>query len=936
MSLLRTCFLAVLASALFCLDTCEVPVGFEVGEMIGDPSGTSVYLIDATTPKLYAIDTSTGTVRVQAGLQDGSGDPLPAEAVVGAYLALSTDSQHLYISLPSEQCIQRYNTTDLTFEAQTPLAFTPGSFVVTTDGIICVAHEGAVLWEFSTVLATDGSVVSSVQHADIPLLQLGDNGTSVHASGVISNGYEGVATYDIDPDGHFTLRASTSVFGNIGTDFAANDTDGVVYYSQADPQGIGIAKIAEASRSFLSNGYGTDNICIATARDSDRFAAATRYWISLYRRDDHGRMFTFIVGNNVLPPRCLAVAANGHIIYRTNNQRLGIIGLSHLSVLPGAPQAALSVTVPGNLQRQFSSVLSTGGASSITDVRWSIDNSDVSNDAVFTHTFTAAGTHDIMLTITTANGATASTRTIVTVTDATPPTYRLAVIHGTGSGTYAAGTVVTVEAIPPTRNLSFLGWSGTPVSDIASLATTLVVPTHDVTLVARFSGPTFNARSACESDVSFNIGAIRGDPATSTVYLLDASSPRILAIDTTTGTINRQVLPVNNSGTRYLASSFESSSLALSPDGDKLFVSLPSLQRIQRYNAANLTLETEIPLRVYPTDFQVSANGHIIAAYDLWPGHKAGVFDANTGTETAALPDVHTPLLTIGGTGNRAYSLETNPSRSIRSWEINDDGSVSDSGTYPQSNTLCNDFAVNEVDHQFYVAGGGNATVTIIDMHTGDTTEAAFGSPGWAQALAQIPGGHLVAGSTENGITMFNRVDFRRHVTHPVNAGTLYHRSLAMTYGEFVLYRANTRRLGIIGLHTLSIDPAAPVACFSATSTGVRRMRFSSASSSGGAATISSVAWSIDGVAASSDATFETTFASPGRHTVELVVTNALGLASMSRQSLVIPAPVAEDEDNVASDTDPNCGVGAGSGLVLAALLSASALGVRRGRARRE
>ena len=90
----------------------------------------------------------------------------------------------------------------------------------------------------------------------------------------------------------------------------------------------------------------------------------------------------------------------------------------------------------------------------------------------------------------------------------TSGSYTLTVENGTGSGSYTAGSVVTVEAQDPTGADSiFAGWfissmnaggltdeSGQSV-DLSQASLTFVMPEADVTLTAQFSAPETQAQS---------------------------------------------------------------------------------------------------------------------------------------------------------------------------------------------------------------------------------------------------------------------------------------------------------------------------------------------------------------------------------------------------------------------------------------------------------
>ena len=80
------------------------------------------------------------------------------------------------------------------------------------------------------------------------------------------------------------------------------------------------------------------------------------------------------------------------------------------------------------------------------------------------------------------------TVTAVYTTAFTPPanTYPLAVTGGTGSGSYAAGTVVNLSANPAPAGQIFQQWTGAVVANASATATTLVMPAAPTSVSALF------------------------------------------------------------------------------------------------------------------------------------------------------------------------------------------------------------------------------------------------------------------------------------------------------------------------------------------------------------------------------------------------------------------------------------------------------------------
>jgi hypothetical protein len=71
------------------------------------------------------------------------------------------------------------------------------------------------------------------------------------------------------------------------------------------------------------------------------------------------------------------------------------------------------------------------------------------------------------------------------------PAYTLNVVNGTGSGAYAAGSVVSINANAAPAGQSFLNWTGAAVSNPNQSATTLTMPAADTTVTANYSTPAY-------------------------------------------------------------------------------------------------------------------------------------------------------------------------------------------------------------------------------------------------------------------------------------------------------------------------------------------------------------------------------------------------------------------------------------------------------------
>jgi hypothetical protein len=73
---------------------------------------------------------------------------------------------------------------------------------------------------------------------------------------------------------------------------------------------------------------------------------------------------------------------------------------------------------------------------------------------------------------------------VVPVKGSSPAAYTLKVVNGSGGGSYAAGTSVTITANAPPRGEAFLDWTGATVANADASTTTLKMPAANTTVTA--------------------------------------------------------------------------------------------------------------------------------------------------------------------------------------------------------------------------------------------------------------------------------------------------------------------------------------------------------------------------------------------------------------------------------------------------------------------
>lgn len=82
-----------------------------------------------------------------------------------------------------------------------------------------------------------------------------------------------------------------------------------------------------------------------------------------------------------------------------------------------------------------------------------------------------------------------SNATVTAVYGAAPPAYPLTVMNGSGGGSFAANTTVTITANPAPAGEVFLNWSGAAVANSRAPVTTLVMPAGPATVTANYGAP---------------------------------------------------------------------------------------------------------------------------------------------------------------------------------------------------------------------------------------------------------------------------------------------------------------------------------------------------------------------------------------------------------------------------------------------------------------
>ena len=269
------------------------------------------------------------------------------------------------------------------------------------------------------------------------------------------------------------------------------------------------------------------------------------------------------------------------------------------------------------------------------------------------------------------------------------------------------------------------------------------MPARPAVVVAGFTpgGASSGLIDAAEVSVEFDAGRMVGDPVGSTVYLIDATAPRLYAIDTATAATRAYADLVDGSATRLLPSAVSDAHLALSHDRQHLYISLPGLKRIQKYATADLSFASEVDLAIAPTSFTVAANGYLcVSDHD---GHMGMVssFDPVTGTHLASAGACATrPLVIRGEGGSRIYAADPGNDQ-VFSFDVAADGALNAGPHHVAPSAYVADFSISEADQRMYMISGGVYGIDIYDMAVGSSLYASFGGVPYGRGVVQIPGG---------------------------------------------------------------------------------------------------------------------------------------------------------------------------------------------------
>jgi hypothetical protein len=379
------------------------------------------------------------------------------------------------------------------------------------------------------------------------------------------------------------------------------------------------------------------------------------------------------------------------------------------------------------------------------------------------------------------------------------------------TGTVAVGTLLpaqTVTAASPFRvQLSSSVAVGTTLTFNITLQGTGLTPvTGTVTVLVQAS------RGYATASVGFQCGEIKADPGRNLVYAVDLTNNRVLAIDTNLG----QLAAVSN-----LDATTGASMLAVSLDDSKLYVALPTAQKIQVFSLPSLSPLGDLPTNFAPYSLACGVGGRLYATNSNSNWGNIYEVSATTGATLEAVngasdPQFYAPLLRTSQDGSKLYIAQTGISGNTAAAEYNISGTTAvyvNEWGFNDENLI--DFAVDDANNCLYLMNGGIYGVNVLNLTTGSYSTVWPLGNAYAVGVAFLPTGSFIYGASgEGGIVQFDRSSGTSLATFEV--GGIQDRGLAITPNGNVFFvesqaAGGNATLGLIGGRSLQIANPPPL-----------------------------------------------------------------------------------------------------------------------------
>jgi PKD repeat protein len=377
-------------------------------------------------------------------------------------------------------------------------------------------------------------------------------------------------------------------------------------------------------------------------------------------------------------------------------------------------------------------------------------------------------------------------------------------------------------------------------------------------------------------NVDFEVGAMAADARRDIAYVVDNTNAAVLAFDTARRLIVNQA-QLSGAG----------ASMAVTPQGDRLYVAIPGAFRIDVFSLPDLTRTASIPAPITAYQIATDNQGRLYSTF----GNSLYQLDATSGAVLATAPTAnsYSPLLRTNTEGTRLYTRETSLSGAEGALEEFDIGGPSAPvrlGQYAIPSANGRDFAVDVGARRIYTADGGVYGVGVTNMDTNARVVWPFVSAAYGGGVSTREGSTSVFGLSSDpyngGVFEFDK-----------DSGLLknvyrspYTRSgpIVTTVSDHVVYTAGrwtgTSQGYVYSLGFLSpAEQGPPVAHFSVAQPQPDSFTFDASESApyDPSQPITEFTWDFGDGTTSTGLTTSHRFSAIGTYTVRLVVTSSTG-----------------------------------------------------------
>ena len=390
--------------------------------------------------------------------------------------------------------------------------------------------------------------------------------------------------------------------------------------------------------------------------------------------------------------------------------------LATMTVLDQCATVLPVASFSSNLTEGYSpfSVQFTDLSEDATEWNWSFGDGNSSTEQNPEHTYSAAGTFNVNLTV--SNSVGQSTKTGVINVKSASPTASYAYITN-----YLSNTVSVIDSA--TNNVTATVPVGSYPRGVA------VNPEGTKVYVTNTGSNTVSVIDSATKNVTatVNLGiypwGVAVNPEGTKVYVTNTGSNTVSAIDTATNTVIATV-PV---GTNPLG-------IAVNPEGTKVYAANIGSSTVSVIDSATKNVTATVNVGYNPAGVAVNPAGTKVYVTNAG-SNTVSVIDSATNNVTATVPVGSYPWgVAVNPAGTKVYVAN----------QLNNDVSVIDSvtntvaatvnvGTYP------NGVAVNPAGTKVYVANPGSNTVSAIDTAT-DTVTATVNVGNSPVAFGQFVG----------------------------------------------------------------------------------------------------------------------------------------------------------------------------------------------------